>query len=64
VVDRRAFLLTLAGDLLIVPLGVLAQQATKVSRIGYLRRRSSEPADIEALRVGLRASAWVQRREG
>jgi putative ABC transport system substrate-binding protein len=51
---------TVAGSLLIAPLAVLAQQATKVSRIGYLRRTSREPADIEALRLGLREFGYVE----
>ena len=32
--DRRAFMLAMAGKLLIVPLALLAQQTTKVWRIG------------------------------
>ena len=58
--DRRAFMCTVAGSLLIAPLAVLAQQATKVSRIGYLRRTSREAADIEALRLGLRELGYVE----
>ena len=58
--DRRAFLCTAAGSLLIAPLAVLAQQTTKVARIGYLRRTSREPADIEALRLGLRELGYVE----
>ena len=58
--DRRVFVLTVAGNLLIVPHVVLAQQTTKVWRIGYLRRTSREPADIEALRLGLRELGYVE----
>ena len=58
--DRRAFVCTVAGSLLIAPLAVLAQQTTKVSRIGYLRRTAREPADIEALRLGLRELGFVE----
>ncbi|HEV2042341.1 MAG TPA: ABC transporter substrate-binding protein [Casimicrobiaceae bacterium] len=43
-----------------LPLAVLAQQTTNVSRIGYLRRTSREPADIEALRLGLRELGYVE----
>jgi putative tryptophan/tyrosine transport system substrate-binding protein len=57
--DRRAFVCTVAGSLLIAPLAVLAQQTAKVWRIGYLRRTSREPADIEALRLGLRELGYV-----
>ncbi len=58
--DRRAFMCTVAGSLLIPPLALLAQQTTKVWRIGYLRRTSREPADIEALRLGLRDLGYVE----
>jgi putative ABC transport system substrate-binding protein len=58
--DRRAFMGTAAGSLLITPLAVLAQQTAKVWRIGYLRRTSREPADIEALRLGLRELGYVE----
>jgi putative tryptophan/tyrosine transport system substrate-binding protein len=58
--DRRAFMCTVAGSLLIAPFAVLAQQTAKVSRIGYLRRTSREPADIEALRRGLRELGYVE----
>ena len=58
--DRRAFVCTVAGSLLIAPLAVLAQQTTNLSRIGYLRRTSREPADIEALRLGLRELGYVE----
>jgi putative ABC transport system substrate-binding protein len=51
---------TVVGSLLIAPLAVLAQQTTKVWRIGYLRRTSRESADIEALRLGLRELGYVE----
>ncbi len=35
-IDRRAFLGTLASALLVAPLAAEAQQAGKVARIGYL----------------------------
>ena len=34
--DRRAFLVLLAGGLLAAPLAAEAQQAAKIARIGYL----------------------------
>jgi putative ABC transport system substrate-binding protein len=58
--DRRAFMGTAGGSLLVAPLAALAQQTAKVSRIGYLRRTSREPADIEALRLGLRELGYVE----
>jgi putative ABC transport system substrate-binding protein len=59
VVDRRAFILAVAGSLVLVPLAALAQQAG-ASRVGYLRRTSREPADIEALRLGMRDLGYVE----
>jgi len=58
--DRRAFMCRVAGSLLVAPLAVLAQQPTKIWRIGYLRRTSREPADIAALRLGLRELGYVE----
>jgi putative tryptophan/tyrosine transport system substrate-binding protein len=68
--ERRTFLCVagtflvtaraVAAGVLALPLAVLAQQQTKVSRIGYLRRTSREPADIEALRLGLRELGYVE----
>jgi len=58
--DRRAFMGTAAGSLLITPLAALTQQTAKVSRIGYLRRTSREPADIAAFRLGLRELGYVE----
>ena len=51
---------TAAGSLLITPLAALTQQTAKVSRIGYLRRTSREPADIAAFRLGLRELGYVE----
>ncbi len=55
--DRRAFLWTLAGGLLAVPLAAEAQQA-KVPRIGYLGV-APRPPD-EAFRQGLRKLGYVE----
>ena len=52
--DRRTFACRVASGISILPLTVIAQQSTKVSRIGYLRRTSPEPADIAAFRLGMR----------
>ena len=59
-IDRRTFVHRVASGVLALPLAVLAQQTTMVSRIGYLRRTSREPADIEALRLGLRELGYVE----
>ena len=59
-IDRRTFVTRVASGVLALPLAILAQQTTNVSRIGYLRRTSREPADIEALRLGLRELGYVE----
>ena len=60
--DRRAFLGTLG--LLAAPLGVEAQQADKMPRVGYLSLASySDPAIqglLEAFRQGLRERGYVE----
>ena len=58
--ERRTFVRRVASGILALPFAVLAQQTTNVSRIGYLRRTSREPADIEALRQGLRELGYVE----
>ena len=58
--DRRAFMRTVAGTLLVAPFAALAQQTPKIWRIGYLRRTSREPADLAALRLGLRELGYVE----
>jgi putative ABC transport system substrate-binding protein len=58
--ERRTFVHRIAFGVLALPLAVLAQQAARVSRIGYLRRTSREAADIEALRLGLRELGYVE----
>ncbi len=58
--DRRRFVVRVAFGILALPFAALAQQTTKISRIGYLRRTSREPADIEALRLGLRELGYVE----
>ena len=58
--DRRTVVCTVAGGLLSAPFAVLAQPTTSVARVGYLRRTSREPADIEAFRLGLRELGYVE----
>jgi putative tryptophan/tyrosine transport system substrate-binding protein len=62
VVDRRAFIGTLAGGLLAAQLAAEAQQAGQVYRIGYLSASSdtSNPRVREAFRQGLRELGWVE----
>jgi putative ABC transport system substrate-binding protein len=63
VIDRRAFIGTLAGGLLAAPLAAEAQQATKVPRIGYLvTSLAVSPHPQEAFRQGLRDLGYVEGR--
>ncbi len=59
VMDRRTFIGVVTVGLLAAPLTAVAQQG-KVARIGYLRRTSLQPADIAALRQGLRELGYVE----
>jgi len=62
-VDRRAFIGSLAGGLLVAPLAVEAQQAAKVPRIGYLTlNMAAAPHLPEAFRQGLRDLGYVEGR--
>ena len=60
--DRRAFLGSLAGGLLVAPLPAEAQQAGKVHRIGYLASSSlvSSRHLLEAFRQGLGELGWIE----
>ena len=58
--SRRRFIGSAAGLLVAAPLVSSAQPAGKVSRIGYLRRTTPQPADIEALRQGLRELGYIE----
>ena len=64
VVDRRAFIGTVAGGLLAAPLAAEAQRAGKVWRIGYLDQGSAAPgwSYVDGLRQGLRDLGWVEGR--
>jgi len=62
VTDRRRFLGGLALSVLAAPLVAKAQQAAKVSRIGYLSSHSPETFRIEAFRQGLHEFGWVEGR--
>ena len=62
VMDRRMFLVTVAGGLLAPPLAVDAQPAAKVYRIGMLERTSPaiNAANLDAFRRGLRDAGYVE----
>jgi putative ABC transport system substrate-binding protein len=61
VIDRRAFIGTVAGALLAAPLAAEAQQAAKGPRVGYLGTNlSASPHLPEAFRQGLRDLGYVE----
>jgi putative ABC transport system substrate-binding protein len=66
VMDRRAFVTVTVGACALESLGVRAQQAGKVVRIGLLVPRTEpERADqvaLETLRTGLRELGWIEGR--
>jgi putative ABC transport system substrate-binding protein len=65
-VNRRAFIATLAGGLLAAPLAAEAQPAGKMSRIGFLSPTTSADSRmqsfLEAFRQGLRELDYVEGR--
>ncbi len=63
VMDRRAFLSTIALGLLAAPLAAEAQQAAKVARIGFLAANlAANPHLTEAFLQGLRDLGYVEGR--
>jgi ABC-type uncharacterized transport system substrate-binding protein len=64
--DRRALLLSMAGGLLVAPLGARAQPAGRVARIGFLTPASSSDARMRGLldtfRQGLVDLGYVEGR--
>ena len=60
--SRRAFIGTLAGGLLALPLAVDAQQSGKVARIGFLEAGSASTNQhfLDAFRRGLRELGYVE----
>jgi ABC-type uncharacterized transport system substrate-binding protein len=64
--DRRALLLSMAGGLLVAPLGARAQPAGRVARIGFLTPASSSDArmrgPLDAFRQGLVDLGYVEGR--
>jgi len=62
--DRRAFIGTLAGGLLTAPLAVEAQQAAKLWKLGYLDQGAvarSKPY-VDGLKQGLHDLGWIEGR--
>jgi len=58
--DRRRFLLTSVAGAMVQPLAAVAQQAGRVSRIGFLRVGPPPPTWIEGFRQGLRELGYVE----
>jgi putative ABC transport system substrate-binding protein len=60
--DRRTFIRTLTGSLLVAPLTAKAQQAGKVYRVGYLSAPSRDSVErgVEAFLRTLRELGWVE----
>ena len=60
--DRRAFIGGIAGGLLAVPHGALAQQLARIARIGYLSSlsASADSGHKEAFRQGLRDFGYIE----
>ncbi len=50
-IDRRAFLGTVAGGLLAPPFAVETQQAAKVYRVGLLGEKASDPSEARLWQV-------------
>jgi putative tryptophan/tyrosine transport system substrate-binding protein len=59
--DRRTFVVATGGALLTAPLGIGAQQAAKMPRIGYLVQNNAETSTRynAAFREGLRERGWT-----
>jgi putative tryptophan/tyrosine transport system substrate-binding protein len=62
--DRRAFVIRVAGTCLLEPLAIRAQPTGKIVRIGllapYANPTAGERIDLEELRTGLRELGWVE----
>ena len=60
--DRRTFVGTVAGSLLMVPFGVKGQPAGKVPRIGYLVQNTNMIGrpNLAAFKEGLREHGWIE----
>ena len=60
--DRRMFLWTSAGGLLVRPIAVEAQPQTKIPTVGVLRPGAPPDPLVEALLLGLRDLSYVEGR--
>lgn len=64
--DRRTFVVIIAGTCLLEPLAVRAQQTSRIFRIGLLAPFTGPPSgrriDVEELRTALRDLGWVEGR--
>ena len=58
-IDRRTFLSTLTGGLLVAPLAAEGQQAGKVYRIGFLRAGQPPESYLDGFQQGLRERGYV-----
>ncbi len=58
-IERRRFVGAAGSCLIALPCAAAAQQPANVAHVGYLRHRANEPADIDALRQGLRELGHV-----
>ncbi len=58
--NRRTFLGTLTGGLLVAPLASLAQPPAKVPRVGVIGERSASDPFVGAFRQGLRELGYVE----
>ena len=59
-IDRRRFIGTLAGGLLVSPITTFAQQPAKVARIGFLGSSAPPPELLANVRGGLRERGYVE----
>jgi putative tryptophan/tyrosine transport system substrate-binding protein len=64
VMDRRAFIAMLAGNILVAPLTARAQQAGKVARVGYLAlgTATTNAGFRKAFADGLRDHGWIEEK--
>jgi len=61
--DRRTFIASMVGAVLSAPLGVQAQQAGKIYRVGFLWDSPAVwPHALEGFRQGLRDLGWAEGR--
>jgi len=60
--NRRTFVSFITGASLLEPHALRAQQVGKLATIGLLTPRTTLPAELAALREGLREAGWVEGR--